>query len=256
MHGSLTCTQHFITYPVEKRQVCNVGVFVSDRSRPADERVWNGPWVQPVDTQAMLDDFAGWDERALNVLKVGRPPRPLACVRSPVSAAYQGAEALGAARGAAARPLDARPHHAARRLGTFPIFILRDRRLTSAQAHASLPHNGAGAGQAIEDAYVLGELLRLPACTKETIPAFLQAYEAVRRPRASRQQEHARESGEVRRALRGRADLTRVRCYLRSLSLRAPWAVTGRRSPVICRTASTGSGRTTSRRMLGRPRSS
>jgi salicylate hydroxylase len=50
---------------------------------------------------------------------------------------------------------------------------------------------------------VLGELLRLPACTKETIPAFLQAYEAVRRPRASRQQEHARESGEVSRALRG-----------------------------------------------------
>jgi salicylate hydroxylase len=66
------------------------------------------------------------------------------------------------------------------------------------QAHASLPHNGAGAGQAIEDAFVLGELLRLPECTRETLPQFLLAYEAVRRPRASRQQVHSRETGEVR----------------------------------------------------------
>jgi salicylate hydroxylase len=60
-----------------------------------------------------------------------------------------------------------------------------------------LPHNGAGAGQAIEDAYVLGELFRLAECTRETLPQFLLAYEAVRRPRASRQQVHSRESGEV-----------------------------------------------------------
>jgi salicylate hydroxylase len=66
------------------------------------------------------------------------------------------------------------------------------------QAHASLPHNGAGAGQAIEDAYVLGQLLGSDGCTKETLPSFLQAYEDVRRPRASKQQVHSRESGEVR----------------------------------------------------------
>jgi salicylate hydroxylase len=66
------------------------------------------------------------------------------------------------------------------------------------QAHAALPHNGAGAGQAIEDAYVLGELLKMPECTREALPRFLLAYEAVRRPRASAQQVHSRESGEVR----------------------------------------------------------
>jgi salicylate hydroxylase len=68
----------------------------------------------------------------------------------------------------------------------------------SAQAHASLPHNGAGAGQAIEDAYVLSELLKLPECTVATLPRFLQAYEDVRRSRAAKQQVHSRESGEVR----------------------------------------------------------
>jgi salicylate hydroxylase len=70
--------------------------------------------------------------------------------------------------------------------------------ITRTQAHASLPHNGAGAGQAIEDAYVLGDILRLPECTQETLPQFLLAYEAVRRPRASKQQVQSRESGEVR----------------------------------------------------------
>jgi salicylate hydroxylase len=61
----------------------------------------------------------------------------------------------------------------------------------------SLPHNGAGAGQAIEDAYILGELLKLPECTADTIPQFLHAYENARRERASNQQIHSRESGEV-----------------------------------------------------------
>jgi salicylate hydroxylase len=50
---------------------------------------------------------------------------------------------------------------------------------------------------AIEDVYVLRELLASPKCTRDTIPEFLQAYEAVRRPRASKQQLHSRESGEV-----------------------------------------------------------
>jgi hypothetical protein len=60
----------------------------------------------------------------------------------------------------------------------------------------SLPHNGAGASQAVEDAYVLGELLKSPECTADTLPQFLQAYEDARRERASHQQIHSRESGE------------------------------------------------------------
>lgn len=44
---------------------------------------------------------------------------------------------------------------------------------------------------------MLSQLLAHNDCTAETIPAFLEAYERVRRPRASMQQTHARESGEV-----------------------------------------------------------
>jgi salicylate hydroxylase len=65
------------------------------------------------------------------------------------------------------------------------------------QAHASLPHNGAGAGQAIEDAYVLRALLTHPSCDASNVEQFLQAYEDVRIPRTSAQQLDAIETGEV-----------------------------------------------------------
>jgi salicylate hydroxylase len=47
---------------------------VSDRSKEENERFWDGPWVKPVDTQQMLDDFANWDERPRNLLKVRSGP--------------------------------------------------------------------------------------------------------------------------------------------------------------------------------------
>lgn len=54
-------------------------------------------------------------------------------------------------------------------------------------AHASTPHQGAGAGQAIEDAHVLAELLGDPrVTTAEHIVAAFKAYDAVRRPRSQK----------------------------------------------------------------------
>lgn len=54
-------------------------------------------------------------------------------------------------------------------------------------AHASTPHQGAGAGQAIEDSHVLAELLGDPRVieSEHAVEAF-QAYDAVRRPRSQR----------------------------------------------------------------------
>lgn len=54
-------------------------------------------------------------------------------------------------------------------------------------AHASTPHQGAGAGQAIEDAHVLAELLADPRVVDaEHAVAALKAYDVVRRPRSQR----------------------------------------------------------------------
>lgn len=54
-------------------------------------------------------------------------------------------------------------------------------------AHASTPHQGAGAGQAIEDAHVLAELLSDDrVITATDVEAAFKAYDEIRRPRSQR----------------------------------------------------------------------
>ncbi|EKM54679.1 uncharacterized protein PHACADRAFT_210465 [Phanerochaete carnosa HHB-10118-sp] len=52
-------------------------------------------------------------------------------------------------------------------------------------AHAMTTHFGAGAGQAIEDAYILGRLLAQPATNLSNVKDALRIYDAIRRPIAS-----------------------------------------------------------------------
>jgi salicylate hydroxylase len=63
-------------------------------------------------------------------------------------------------------------------------------------AHASTPHQGAGAGQAMEDAFILASLLG-DENTKSVsdIPAAFNAYDAVRRPRSQKVVSTSREAG-------------------------------------------------------------
>jgi salicylate hydroxylase len=63
-------------------------------------------------------------------------------------------------------------------------------------AHASTPHQGAGAGQAIEDAFVLSNLLGKINSTSEIERAF-QSYDAVRRPRSQKVVTTSREAGKL-----------------------------------------------------------
>ena len=52
-------------------------------------------------------------------------------------------------------------------------------------AHASTPHQGAGAGQSIEDAFILSNILGRVGSADEIEQAF-RAYDAVRRPRSQK----------------------------------------------------------------------
>jgi len=65
-------------------------------------------------------------------------------------------------------------------------------------AHASTPHQGAGAGQAVEDAHVLAELIGDPRVVQppDLVVAF-KAYDAVRRPRSQRVVTTSREVGNL-----------------------------------------------------------
>ena len=63
-------------------------------------------------------------------------------------------------------------------------------------AHASTPSQGAGAGQAIEDACVLSALFEKVTTPKEIANA-LAAYDQIRRPRAQRVVTTSRENGQL-----------------------------------------------------------
>lgn len=63
-------------------------------------------------------------------------------------------------------------------------------------AHASTSHSGAGAGMAVEDAFILSELLSDRRISSiDGIPAALVAYDNVRRPRTQKLVQYSRESG-------------------------------------------------------------
>ncbi|KAK7749137.1 hypothetical protein SLS62_008425 [Diatrype stigma] len=63
-------------------------------------------------------------------------------------------------------------------------------------AHATTPWQGAGAGQAFEDAAVLGALLG-SATSAKNIEAAFRAYDAVRRPRGQQVIDSSRATGQI-----------------------------------------------------------
>lgn len=63
-------------------------------------------------------------------------------------------------------------------------------------AHASTPHQGAGAGQAIEDAFILSNLLGQAASVSD-IKRVFKAYDAVRRPRSQLVVTTSKEAGRL-----------------------------------------------------------
>jgi salicylate hydroxylase len=65
-------------------------------------------------------------------------------------------------------------------------------------AHASTPHQGAGAGQALEDAFILSNLLADPRIQSASdIPKAFKAYDATRRPRSQKVVTTSRAAGQI-----------------------------------------------------------
>lgn len=60
-----------------------------------------------------------------------------------------------------------------------------------------LPHQGSGAGQAIEDAYILASLLADNNSNKDTLSAALSVYDQIRRPRGTDVQRFSRNARQV-----------------------------------------------------------
>ena len=147
----------FLCYPVSAGAVINVVAFVRT-DRQATES-----WRELGDVSALAAEYVGWDERVGQTI--------VALDETYVWGIYD-------------RP-------SLERWSTRRATLLGD------AAHAMVPHLGQGAGQAIEDAFTLGALLK--DANKSDVASLLNAYEDLRKDRTTRIQKIAREGGQFYR---------------------------------------------------------
>ncbi|KAJ7771617.1 FAD/NAD-P-binding domain-containing protein [Mycena metata] len=143
--------KHIIAFPIKSGKIVNIVAFATDNSVPVGSIEVNGPWVQPVPQQELLDRFSGWGHDVMTMLNHLKTPSKWSI-------------------------------HTLKPLETFvsgKIVLVGD------AAHAMAPHLGAGVGQGFEDVYVLCELLGHPSTNLSNLEDVLKAYDAIRQPRAN-----------------------------------------------------------------------
>ncbi|OBZ74163.1 Salicylate hydroxylase [Grifola frondosa] len=146
-------------YPISRGTIINFAAFRA--CYDLEHTTFDAPWVQDVPLDELFDDFARWEPEVQALFQ---------CVRKINRWAIHTSAPL-------------------------PSFVSGRVALLGDAAHAMMPFQGAGAGQAIEDAYVLSTLLGHRRATRATLPRVLQVYDAVRRPFAQRVAESSRENG-------------------------------------------------------------
>ncbi|KAJ5989550.1 hypothetical protein N7481_004760 [Penicillium waksmanii] len=136
-----------ISYPIMRAQKVNVGLYVLSEKWDCDT------WVRPAKREEMKRDAESMGRYVKSLVEYMPDPSQWAIFEHP-------------------------------HISTFcrsRVAILGD------AAHASTPHQGAGAGQAIEDAHVLSELLGdIRVKSTEQVVAAFKAYDEIRRPRSQR----------------------------------------------------------------------
>lgn len=149
---------HLLTVPIEKGKTMNVVAFRTKQDgKWEDER-----WVLPMEKEHMRRDFEGWGENVKDIVNLMEKPDVWALFNHPPAETYYKGR----------------------------VCLLGD------AAHASTPHQGAGAGMALEDAFVLSHVLGQVDDGSSLEKAF-QAYDETRRLRTQRLVKTSREAGEL-----------------------------------------------------------
>ncbi|GAB7352213.1 hypothetical protein MBLNU459_g2686t1 [Dothideomycetes sp. NU459] len=147
---------HILTFPIEKGRTMNVVAF-----RTKEDGKWDDEqWVKPMQKADMYREFKGWVESTHAIFGLMQKPD--------VWALFDTASAETYTKGR--------------------ICILGD------AAHASTPHQGAGAGMAIEDALIMSSAMALVDDSKD-IPRAFQVFDAMQRPRSQKLVTTSREAG-------------------------------------------------------------
>ncbi|KXN83799.1 Salicylate hydroxylase [Leucoagaricus sp. SymC.cos] len=145
--------KHAVVYPISGGKLINIVATVHDRSK--EGTVYEGTGNQEVTQSEFFSHFSGWEEEFQALLR---------CIRQPTKWPLQ-------------------------RLNHLDLYAEGRVILIGDAAHAMVPHQGAGAGVGIEDAYILASLLTQ---TSESHPLPMQrishlvdVYNTVRVPLAT-----------------------------------------------------------------------
>ncbi|OSX66927.1 hypothetical protein POSPLADRAFT_1072093 [Postia placenta MAD-698-R-SB12] len=158
--------KHLVVFPVRNQALINVVAFAADHTIPIGsvQLPPDQPRVILVPQEEMLKEYEGWGNDVIGLLScIPKPSKWFIHVVHPPLESY--------VKGRIALVGDA--------------------------AHGMLPHLGAGAGQGIEDAYVIAGLLSNPQTSPSNVESVLQAYDRIRRPRAQMVWEASYRAGRV-----------------------------------------------------------
>ncbi|KAH8111717.1 FAD/NAD-binding domain-containing protein [Phellopilus nigrolimitatus] len=136
--------KHLIVFPISRGRLINVVAFCSWPEK--EGTVFEGRTVEECTKSELLEQYVSWEDEVQQLLQ---------CIDNPSR------WAINALKG-------------------IPIYSHDRVALMGDAAHAMTPHQGSGAGQAIEDAYILASILTHQLTTLETLPASLKVYEAWR----------------------------------------------------------------------------
>ncbi|KAF3002085.1 hypothetical protein E8E13_009597 [Curvularia kusanoi] len=157
LNGTIYCGYggYIVTYPIENCDFVNMVAIPHD---PGKAWIWDREnWTVPATTTDLRKSFVGWLPSLIDIISDHLMPSKWALFDLQHDASYFKDN----------------------------ICLLGD------SAHATTPHLGAGAGMAMEDAYVLSQLIATTGDIAHIAKAF-RAYDAVRRPRTQKCIEESR----------------------------------------------------------------
>ena len=163
-------SRHFLIFPISANKQLNIVAFVSKPEAEVEDT--KESWTQVCSKMEVENDFEGFDDYVQNIIKDMPDPSSKWRLnyREPLNQwAWMGGK----------------------------VVMMGD------AAHSMLPHQGAGAGQACEDSYVLArcmsDYLTAPEgdAKADTLQQWMQLYQDVRLPRAQKVARTSKEAGEL-----------------------------------------------------------
>ena len=163
-------SRHFLIFPISANKELNIVAFVSKPESEVEDT--KESWTQVCAKEEVVKDFHGFDDYVQNIIKDMPDPS------SKWRLNYR-------------EPLDQWSWMGGK------VVMMGD------AAHSMMPHQGAGAGQACEDSYVLARCMSdYFAASKEGtkvdgLQKWMQLYQDVRLPRAQKVARTSKEAGEL-----------------------------------------------------------